>query len=85
VEVADAEAETRAEVEEKLAGLEGASHREALDDEAPGIFRFFLDAAPGKDLRRDLFGLCVAQGWSLLELHQETQSLEDVFRDLTKE
>jgi ABC-2 type transport system ATP-binding protein len=36
------------------------------------------------DLRGDLFRLVVAKGWTLLELRRDSQTLEDVFRDLTK-
>ena len=35
------------------------------------------------DLRPDLFRLIADKGWVLLELHRDTQTLEDVFRDLT--
>ena len=35
------------------------------------------------DPRRELFQLAVARGWELVELHQETASLEDVFVRLT--
>jgi ABC-2 type transport system ATP-binding protein len=35
------------------------------------------------DLRPELFRLIVDKGWVLLELHRDTQKLEDVFRDLT--
>ena len=36
------------------------------------------------DLRSDLFRLVVSKGWTLLELRRDSQTLEDVFRDLTK-
>jgi ABC-2 type transport system ATP-binding protein len=35
------------------------------------------------DLRPEIFRLIVDKGWVLLELHRDTQKLEDVFRDLT--
>ncbi len=35
------------------------------------------------DLRPELFRLIVDKGWVLLELHRDTQTLEDVFRNLT--
>jgi ABC-2 type transport system ATP-binding protein len=37
------------------------------------------------DVRADLFKLAVAKGWTLLELRRDAQTLEDVFRDLTKQ
>jgi ABC-2 type transport system ATP-binding protein len=35
------------------------------------------------DLRPEVFQLMVDRGWVLLELHRDTQTLEDVFRSLT--
>jgi ABC-2 type transport system ATP-binding protein len=41
--------------------------------------------ADGKvDLRPEIFGLARDRGWTLFELHQETASLEDLFRQLTQ-
>lgn len=37
----------------------------------------------GEDVRPALFRLAVDRGWTLFELHQESGSLEDLFRDLT--
>ncbi|MDP3275156.1 MAG: ATP-binding cassette domain-containing protein [Deltaproteobacteria bacterium] len=37
----------------------------------------------GKDLRREIFGLCVDKSWTLLELRREVVQLEEVFRELT--
>ncbi|HKQ70469.1 MAG TPA: ATP-binding cassette domain-containing protein [Polyangiaceae bacterium] len=45
---------------------------------------FELTGDTGGDLRGDLFRLVVAKGWTLLELRRDAQTLEDVFRDLTK-
>ncbi len=36
-----------------------------------------------RDLRPDIFRLATERGWTLYELHQETRSLEDLFRQLT--
>jgi serine/threonine protein kinase len=35
------------------------------------------------DIRADIFRLVADKGWVLLELHRDTQTLEDVFRQLT--
>jgi hypothetical protein len=37
----------------------------------------------GQDIRADIFRLIADKGWVLLELHRDTQTLEDVFRQLT--
>jgi ABC-2 type transport system ATP-binding protein len=36
-----------------------------------------------KDIRRELFALAVAKGWTLLELRKDVVQLEEVFRELT--
>src|SRR5690606_641093 len=38
----------------------------------------------GDDLRREIFQLVVDKHWILLELRREAQSLDAVFRDLTR-
>ncbi len=42
-----------------------------------------LAADQDADLRPELFSMIVEKGWVLLELHKDTQTLEDVFRHLT--
>jgi ABC-2 type transport system ATP-binding protein len=63
-----------------IAGVRSASEISS-DDKAHA---FELTGDQGGDLRGDLFRLVVAKGWTLLELKRDAQSLEDVFRDLTK-
>ena len=45
--------------------------------------RFRITSEGGADLRRAVFELAVARGWTLLELHRSVPSLEDVFLRLT--
>jgi ABC-2 type transport system ATP-binding protein len=47
------------------------------------IKRFSVETMQATDIRKELFQLCVARGWTLLELHREQTSLEDIFRQLT--
>ena len=44
-----------------------------------------LTADSTNDVRPAIFDLAKTQGWTLYELHQETASLEDFFRQLTAE
>jgi ABC-2 type transport system ATP-binding protein len=46
--------------------------------------RFELIGPQDSDLRADIFRLIVAKGWTLLELRRDAQSLDAVFRDLTR-
>lgn len=72
-----------AEVEAALGGIAGVIRARELptDDSAHK-----LELAGGKDsdLRAEIFRLAVDKGWILLELRRDAQSLDAVFRDLTK-
>lgn len=46
--------------------------------------RFTLHTEKGSDIREEVFKLCVARGWSLLELSRRVTSLEEVFHKLTR-
>jgi ABC-2 type transport system ATP-binding protein len=72
----------QAEVESVLSGLKGAKKvTELPTDERAHTYE--LTSEQSVDLRPELFKLVVEKGWVLLELHRDTQKLEDVFRDLT--
>jgi ABC-2 type transport system ATP-binding protein len=72
-----------AEAQEALAKIIGAvSIRELPTDEK--AHRFELSGAQDGDLRAEIFRLMVAKGWTLLELRRDAQSLDTVFRDLTR-
>src|SRR5580692_11675654 len=72
----------QAEVEAVLSGLKGAKKvAELPTDESAHTYE--LTSEQSTDLRPELFKLIVEKGWVLLELHRDTQKLEDVFRDLT--
>lgn len=45
--------------------------------------RFKITTSADMSFRESLFSTCVDKGWMLLELTPETESLEDIFRDLT--
>lgn len=71
------------EAQDALQGLPGVTHVSELptDDKAHS---FQLMGALGGDIRPELFALVVAKGWLLLEMRRDAQSLEDVFKTLTK-
>ncbi|MEI9949588.1 MAG: ATP-binding cassette domain-containing protein [Pseudomonadota bacterium] len=46
--------------------------------------KFELSGAQDSDIRAEIFRLAVAKGWTLLELRRDAQSLDVVFRDLTR-
>jgi len=76
-------APTATEVQSALRAIAGVrSLSELPTDEKAHAFELAGDQ--GGDLRSDLFRLVVSKGWTLLELRRDAQTLEDVFRDLTK-
>ncbi len=71
------------EIEEARGRLGGASAiRELPTDET--AHKFELSGAQDSDLRAEIFRLIVARNWTLLELRRDAQSLDAVFRDLTR-
>ncbi|WP_438019635.1 ATP-binding cassette domain-containing protein [Sorangium sp. So ce315] len=71
------------EVQEALSRLPGVTSVTELptDDSAHS---FQLLGALGGDIRPELFQLIVQKGWLLLEMRRDSQSLEDVFKSLTR-
>ena len=70
-------------VEEALVSLPGVrSHR---TEEVDGRVRVHLEASDNEELRPLIFVLAKDRDWTLWELHRERVSLEQVFRDLTRE
>ncbi len=51
--------------------------------ELEGVVKFRIETTRGVDIRKQLFQLSVSKKWTLLELHREQTSLEDVFHELT--
>jgi ABC-2 type transport system ATP-binding protein len=73
----------QAEVEAALKALAGVRGvREIPTDDKVHAYEITTQAQED-DLRPDLFKMIVDKGWVLLELHRDTQTLEDVFRHLT--
>ncbi len=70
------------EVEDALNKLVGVKKVAELptDDRAHS---YEIAGEDNNDLRPEIFRLVADKGWVLLELHRDTQTLEDVFRHLT--
>jgi ABC-2 type transport system ATP-binding protein len=66
-----------------LAALAGAKKVSESPTEE-GLHRFEIVGGKEGDLRPEIFRLAVAKGWMLLELRRDAQSLDSVFRDLTR-
>ncbi|HXN32567.1 MAG TPA: ATP-binding cassette domain-containing protein [Polyangiaceae bacterium] len=72
----------RGEVEEALGKIAGVKKLGELPTEERA-HACELVSEQDVDLRPEIFKLMVDQGWVLLELHRDSQTLEDVFRSLT--
>ena len=71
------------ELQQALDGVKGVrGSRELPTDEK--AHRFELSGAHDGDLRAELYRLMVQKGWTLLELRRDAQSLDAVFRELTR-
>ena len=74
---------TAEEVQAALRALPGVLNiRELPTDDSAHSFE--LAGPLGTDIRADIFQLVVQKGWLLLEMRRETQTLEDVFKALTR-
>jgi ABC-2 type transport system ATP-binding protein len=72
-----------AEAQNALSAISGMrSARELPTDET--AHKIELIGPQDTDLRAEIFRLIVTKGWTLLELRRDAQSLDAVFRDLTK-
>jgi ABC-2 type transport system ATP-binding protein len=53
--------------------------------ENDGVLNLRLTYRSATDIRAELYGMIKRTDWIILEIHQESQSLENIFRQLTKE
>ncbi|MDQ3700435.1 MAG: ABC transporter ATP-binding protein [Chloroflexota bacterium] len=70
------------EVEQRLRRVPGV-HTLTPEAGSNGVLRYEVDAEPGLDIREQLAAAVVQGGWGLQELHGQSLSLEEIFRELT--
>jgi ABC-2 type transport system ATP-binding protein len=71
-------------VKEQLSQVEGVTDVAKISDNND-VLRVKLSMQPNRDLREAIYRKIKKTDWILLEFHQEAQTLEDIFRKLTKE
>jgi ABC-2 type transport system ATP-binding protein len=71
-------------VKQEIESVAGVARVNVLD-QTEGQLRFLLDCEPSADPRAEIYRRIRQTRWVLLDFHQETQSLEAIFRELTKE
>jgi ABC-2 type transport system ATP-binding protein len=74
-------------VKKELGTFDQVTFHEASDkkNEDKSALRLRLLCKSSSDLRGDIYSKIKQTDWTLLEFFQETQSLENIFRQLTKE
>ena len=73
----------REEIVKALRNIEGIRYCRADMEREPGVYEYELEAAPGHDIRRDLFRIVSANNWPMLSLRSAELTLEDVFLKIT--
>jgi len=71
-------------VKRELHPIQGIENIELLDEQA-GTLEVRIACRYPEDLRAEIYKRIKETDWVLLEFHQETRSLETIFRSLTKE
>ncbi len=71
------------ELQQALDSLKGVRGSKELPTDEKA-HRFELSGVQDSDLRAELYRLMVQKGWTLLELRRDAQSLDAVFRELTR-
>ena len=54
-----------------------------LDGDGQGRRSFYVEATRGSDVVKELFSLCVAHGWTLVDVQRRSVKIEDIFHQLT--
>lgn len=71
-------------VRDHLSKIEGVTDISKADT-SNGILGVTLKCREQKDIRENVYKAIKSQDWILLEFYQQTRSLENIFRELTKE
>jgi len=74
----------QADVERKLAQLEGVGQVREMESGNDGYVRYQMACERGDDLPERVFRTVVDNKWVLTELRQDGATLEDVFAELTR-
>ncbi|HUU41106.1 MAG TPA: AAA family ATPase, partial [Desulfatiglandales bacterium] len=71
-------------VKKELGSIKGIAGI-ALISEEEGVLNTAITYGSSMDLREDIYSKIRQSDWILLEFHQKTKTLENIFRELTKE
>lgn len=83
VELETADGWTLTSVQKKLESLDQVVAVASLSRDGERTKTFFIESLREADIRRQIFRLCVDNGWTLIDLHRGRVQIEDVFHQLT--
>lgn len=69
---------------EKLLAIAGVETVDREQNSEANVKQFQIATGTTSDPRSDIFRLCVQQGWTLLGMTRRVESLESIFRQLTR-
>jgi ABC-2 type transport system ATP-binding protein len=76
---------TAGDVVGRLKLVAGVNSVTPQPEETPGVTRVQILCRPGVDARAEIYQAVKATDWVLVEMNQEAQTLETIFRELTRE
>ncbi len=75
----------RTEVENALTGLSGIKQIKTDESAENNTVNLRLTCSSGHDSRGEVYAIIKKTDWELIEFYRETESLENIFRELTRE
>jgi ABC-2 type transport system ATP-binding protein len=75
----------REEVCARLKSVRGVKEVTPISGDDPDVTRVHVTCTPTDDIRPDLYAAIKSSDWILVELTREGQTLESIFRELTRE
>jgi ABC-2 type transport system ATP-binding protein len=73
------------DVHDRLIGIDGVSEIEKINEKPNGPLSVKVACKSDSDLRESVYHAIKPTDWVLIEFHQETKTLETIFRELTEE
>jgi len=73
------------DVHDRLSGIHGVAEIEKINEKPNGPLSVRVACKSDSDLREPVYHAIKQTDWVLIEFHQETKTLETIFRELTEE
>ncbi|MBW1959161.1 MAG: ATP-binding cassette domain-containing protein [Deltaproteobacteria bacterium] len=73
------------DVHDRLSGIHGVAEIEKINEKPNGPLSVKVACKSDSDLREPVYHAIKQTDWVLIEFHQETKTLETIFRELTEE